>query len=602
MRVSVRIACGALCMASAGLLAQGCGSSKKVHSARGGTSAATSGGVTSGSLPGGTSAAARAPELSITAPARGSWVPGLSVAVEGQAIDRGGGLGAITVAGLPATVEADGRFQAQVPLQAGLNTIVVEARDRAGGRTERHVSVIAGATAPEDQLVSQAAGVRITDLALDGLEPMIGTAIEGQRAAISQQVLATRVPDVTLTGFNYGPATGAIDCVPGGLKVQVQVANVVLGISATVKILFFSQTYRGNITAQRLVLEAGADVGVQDGRPSVRLSQVVARAEGFAVPDFASDRRVEIQQQFQQAFAQAATANLASALQQALAAAVLSGTTRQSVLGRDLEARWALQSLAFDPDGLTATVGANVGALERPYGAEAPGSVAAGNPLPAMTGAGGQNNVALALHQDAMNRTLHAAWRAGALSNDLDQSKLDQLFGGLAETITTSTLMQAVPQLQGKFLPGLPLVLTVEGKLPPVVSVPDRGQAQLELAFGEMNFRLQLLDPKSGPVTVLQAVCAARVPAQLVEQAGEFRIQPVGEPALHVDVIGEDMPGTEKLLEQLAAQATGPAFASSLTRIQGLMLPAVSGFRLTGLTFQALDRCLVVQGRVGPGS
>lgn len=585
-----------------GLAMAGCGPSSKSRS----QATTTAAGVQSGNgLPGRgpgspTVTSVLGPELTITSPAGASWLQGSRVLVEGTVVERGGGgVGAVQVDGIPATLAADGTFRAEVPLEPGLRTIVVEAADAAGrGRTTRHVSVIAGETLPEDQLVS-AAGARLTDLALDGLEPTLAAALEGQRAALRQQVLATPVPDVRLTGFDFGRATPTLDCVPGGLRMTVQVEQVTLGIAVEVGFLFFKQTYRGDVKAARLTLDATALATVQDGQPVVQLGPVAAQVEGFSVPSFASDQRAKIQQQFQQAFANAARQHLASALQQGLNMALLSGTSQQTLLGRDLSVAWSLQSLQFDQDGLTAGLAANVAALQRTYGDQAPGSVAAGGGLPSMVGAGGTHNVALAIHQDAMNRTLHAAWRAGALSQELDQAQLDQLFAGMEGTLTTTTLMQAVPELEGKFMPGLPLKLQVEGRLPLVASVSERAQEHLELAVGEMRFQLQLVDPQTGPVTVLEAVCAARIGARLVEQSGAYRVEPVGQPELHVDVDGEQIPGTEALLEQLAARATGPAFASSLMQIQGLAIPAVQGFQLSNLSFQTVGRCLVVQGRVG---
>lgn len=588
----------AVLLVGTGLAVIGCGSSRKGGQPVGSTTAGATSGALPGTGPGGSGGTqARGPALAITSPAGASWVQGPKVLVEGTVSDRGSGVGAVTVNGVPATLQGE-RFQADLTVEPGLQTIVVEARDGSGQATSsRHVSVIVGDTLPEDQLVP-AAAARLTDLALDTLEPGLATALEGQRAAITQQVLTTRIPDVQLTGFSYGRATPALDCVPGGLRMTVQMEQVRLGIAVEAGFLFFKQTYRGDVTAQRLTIEGTAMATVQNGQPVVSLGNVTAQAAGFAVPSFASDQAAKIQQQFQQAFANAAKQNLASALQQGLQAALLSGQSQQTLLGRQLTAEWKLTALTFDQDGVTAALAANVTAQQRTRGDAAPGSFSVGGDLPSMVGAGGVHNVAIAIHQDALNRTLHAAWRAGALSQDLGQAQLDQLATGYQGTMTTTTLMSALPQLQGKLMPGLPLALTMEGELPVVASIADRAQAQLELAIGELHLKLVLQDPQAGPVTLVEAVIAGRIPARLVGQGGEVRVEPAGQPELLVDVVGEQIPGTEELLEQLAAQATGPALLASLTNVQGMVIPAVQGFQLGQVDFSTVQHSLVAQGKV----
>ena len=591
----------------AGLLAVGCGQSSKGGrplAGPGSASAPTAAGVGSGSAMGGLfgGAMVSGPQVAITSPARGSYVQGARITVEGTAMDLGKGVAAVKVAGMTASVDESGRFSADIPLEAGLNTIVVEATDEQGGRTEKHVSVIAGETASEDTLLPGAAAMRITDGALDMIEPAITAGIEAQRATIKQQVMQTRVPDLKLTGFDFGRVQSSVDCTSGGLSFKAEIADVVLGIEAEAKfLLIFTKKLKGDVRASKLTIEGTVMVGVQNGQATIQVGQVGARADGFSVPDWARDKQGQIQQGFQQAFAAAAAQNLSTSLQQAFGAGAVRGMTNQAVMGKDLKIEYALESLQFDADGATASLGANVSAVQPEYGDQAPGSVVVRGALPRLLGgASGGQNVALAVHQDAINRALHAAWRAGALKMDLNQAAMDQLLPGVPTALNTTALMMAVPQLAGVLVPDLPIELKIESMLPPVVTLPSQGQAQLELCLGELVVKMDVIHPTAGAVTLVEASFASRMPAVLVERGGKVTLQPAGQPSLHVDVIGETMPGTEGMLEAMTAQAAGPALQGSLSQIQGVALPAVKGYTLGNLTFQKVEKSLVVLGQAIP--
>lgn len=597
-------------MVGASLLgATGCSPSKggKPLAGPGSASAPTAAaGVGSGSSGGGLlgGAVAMGPAVEITSPARGSYLPGGRVTVEGLVTDQGGGVREVKVAGLPASVDESGRFRADVPLEPGLFTIVVEALDESGARTQKHVSVIAGQTAPEDQLLAQAAAVRVTDGALDMIEPAIGAGIQAQKAAIRAQVLANKVKDVKLTGFDFGQATASVDCVAGGMRFTAEIRDVVLGMEAEAKILLiFTKKLKGDVRASKLTIDGTVMVAVQNGQPVVQVGQVAARADGFSVPDWARDQAGQIQQAFQQAFANAAGQNLATTLQQTFSGAAVRGTTNQSVLGKDLQVEYALEALTFDADGATGSMGANVRAMTPTYGDAAPGSFVVQSALPQLVGgAGGGQNVALAVQQDAINRALHAAWRAGALKMDLDQAAMDQLLPGVPTAMNTTALMMAVPQLNGVLVPGLPMELKLEAQLPPVVTIPDQGQAHMQLAMGELRVKLDVIHPTAGAITLVEASFAASVPATLSGQNGRVQLQPVGQAALHVDTVGETLPGIEPMLEAMLSQVSGPTFQAALAQVKGVELPAVKGYTLSGLSFQKAERSLVVLGQATPAT
>lgn len=580
-----------------GVVAAGCGASGGGGGARGTTAAPSSAAIVSSAI---TGTVDRGPLVRIAQPARGEWINGTRVTVAGTVTDRGGGVDRIAVAGTSATLASDGSFRADVTVEPGLATVLVEAWDRGGQRTTEHVSVMAGSYAPETQLVSGATTVRISDGALNAIQPELTKGLEAQRDTIRSRILTTAVDkDVKITNANFGALRGTVNCQAGKLMLAAEVDALVVSIEAKGRFLFFfSTTRRGDVKANKVRVAAEVSIAVQSGQPIVSIGQVQGTAEGLVVPDFASDHRVEIQQKLQDGFAGAARQELTAAVQQALSTIYLGGTTRQTVIGRDLDLSWQLESLAIDDRGLTATLGANGMALQRPRGANAPGSFAAGGTLPVLTSTPGAREVGLAVHQDAVNRALHAAWRAGALDQVLDQAAMAGLSSGLPALLTTTALMDAVPELRGKLGPGLALSLTVEGGLPPVFTASDRGNAPLTLSIGDLRLRLEQVDASGGRTSVIELVCAARAPARVFERSGRVMVEPAGAPELFLDVVGEQLPGSAAVLEQLVSRVTLPAIQSALTGVDGVLLPAFRGYRAAGLRFPPTDRAITVVGTV----
>lgn len=581
-------------------MAAGCGSSSGRGGGAGTTAAPSSAAVMSSSSATGPSTIDRGPVVQITQPARGAWVSGTRVTVAGTVLDRGGGVDRLTVAGTSATIAKDGTFSAEVTVDPGLATIRVEAFDQAGQRTTDHVSIMAGSFAPETQLVPGATTVRISDGVLSALQPALNSALESQRATIRQQLLSTPVDkDVRITNANFGAMRGAVTLMNGAVQLAAEIDALVISIEAKGKFLFFfTATKRGDVRANKVRVVADVMITVQGGQPIVSVKTAQASVEGLSVPDFASDYRGQIQQKLQEGFAAAASQQLSAALQQAISTFALGGTTKQSVLGRELELSWQLESLSIDATGLSATLGANGLALQRPRGEGAPGSFAAGGALPVLTSGAGSQEVGIAVHQDAINRALHAAWRAGALDQVIDQTSTGQVSAALPSLLTTTALMAAVPDLRDKLKPDLPLSLTVQGNLPPVLTATASSEAPLAVSIGDLHLLLEQVDPAGGRILVLEAVCAAKVGARVFERGGKVMAEPAGQPELHLDVIGAQLPGTEKVLEQLVGRITLPALQSALTGVDGLLLPAFRGYRATGLRFPPTDRAVTVIGAV----
>lgn len=545
------------------------------------------------------------PNLQILSPKRGETLPAGPVVVEILAQDTGKGLASVFIAGQGVTPDADGKARLSVDLRAGLQTLVAEAVDAQGNRTERHVSVLAGTLVAEGTEVRQGAGVRVTDDALDALEPQIGTKVEDQRQTIVRQVLSASPPKNTkYTRFSFGAAAGTLDCVPQGVRFQLKVDTVALDLEYKAKILFvFSTTKRGTVRAQELVIDALATPSLDaQGNLTSTISQVQARTNGFSVPDWAKGEEGTIRRSFEQAFATQAGAAIDQALTDALTKTKTSGSATFQVSNKPIDATWRLDQLAIDNEGINLTFSGQVSAPAATATYGTPGVLALGTPNAVLGGSGGAAwNGALALHQDLINQTLHSAWRQGALSFTFNQAKIDQIDPNGSHRLDTDTLIASAPLL-AKVLPaGEPLDLDVECKLPPVVQVVSNAPEHFVLKFGAVRVDYRVIDPATGTFANLaETYYALEIGVVLKEEQGRIKFVPTGATVLRVDVVGKPLPQAEVIVDDVS-RSMAPAFVKGIVAsLPGMALPALKGFELKGLDFSTSGDSILITGQASP--
>ena len=138
-----------------------------------------------------------------------------------------------------------------------MGELVVEAFDRQGRRRSRFVNVIAGDLVPEAEDLTSVASVRITDAAIDLMEPQLVQQIEAQRTQLVAQALATPVPgDTKIKGFSFGRVGASLDLVPGGMAFRASFSDVAMDIEHKAKVLLvLSSTKRGTVRANAIVIE-----------------------------------------------------------------------------------------------------------------------------------------------------------------------------------------------------------------------------------------------------------------------------------------------------------------------------------------------------------
>ncbi|MBL4847682.1 MAG: hypothetical protein JKY65_19365, partial [Planctomycetes bacterium] len=547
------------------------------------------------------------PNLQILSPLRGAQLPVGPTTVEILVEDSTHkGIGSVFVAGQGVVPGPDGKATIQVNLTAGLHTIVAEALDSEGNRTERHVSVLVGALVQEGTEVRDGARVRITDDALDALEPQIGTKLQAQKATIVQSVLSAPAPKNTKwKGFDFGATSGEIDCQPGGLKFKVSIKNVALRLEYKAKILFFfSTTKRGTVRAQDLIIEAVATPTLAaNGTLTSTLSQVTARTIGFSVPDWAKGEEGNIRRNFEQSFATQAGATIDKMLTDALTKTKTSGTTVRQVYGKPLNTTWRFSDLAFDADGINVTFGAQTSAPApgQPNGANYgfPGVVTTGTPNAPLGGTGGAAwNGALTIHQDLINQTLHAAWRQGVMNFKVDQAKLDQVNPGGAQLLSTDSLIKGAPALARVLPAGLPLTLDVEAKLPPVIDVVSNQPQHFTMKLGAVRVDYQVIDPDNGNlVNLAETYYALEIGIVLQADGDRIKFVPTGASVVRVDVVGNPLPMAEPIVDGVTRDLAPSLIKGMIAALPGMKLPALKGFELKDLEFSTYNDSFVVTGK-----
>jgi len=298
------------------------------------------------------------PRVELTSPARGTFADSPRIEVAGVVHDAGGGVAEVHVNGADADLDpATGAFRAPGELSGGLHTLVVEAWDAGGLRRGRHVSVLGGPFAPEDELLTDAAAVRVSDAALDQLEPLLSELLAGQKARLRRRVLATPVGrDTDLEGFDFRAIRVGLDAVPGGVAFDLSVRGVALAIEHEVEILFFTRKLEGTIRVRDVRVRGRLDASVRDGRIQADLRGVTADLVGLDVPDFAEGREADIARRLRRGIRDGAARAAAEALAGVVRSDLGRSSTTQTVLGEPLDVGWTVETLAFDDRGATVRI------------------------------------------------------------------------------------------------------------------------------------------------------------------------------------------------------------------------------------------------------
>ncbi len=595
-----------------GLVAATIAASAGVLAVAGCSKLSVGGGSGSGSTAG--APAAPSAKVEITAPARASFqVPG-PIAVEGRVTDPALNepVAGVTVNGQPVTLDADGRFATTVTLVPGMNTIDARASMMSGRRGSATIGVIAGEYGPALTPISQAAQIRVNDIALDAIasivESVLRTADLKSLFVAGNPLLATDLlgfirVTIDVKDVVYSDIRSSIDSTPAGLVIRAEVLNPVLTIDAFANVIATFGIQNVELRADSAVITTTLDLDARpDGTVDVTTSAPTTTFTNFHViaPGIAPilvgliQGRVETEVRN---VAQDAIVNKIPTFLETSIAKVLRPAPFD-LLGKPYTVELFVESISFDQDGVSTS-----------YGLRCAGgtglTLLAGHAAGAYTTPGtppvlqpGPRGVTISVNDDAWNRALHAAWAGGVFDIDLDAAFFAKLNVQLPFQLEAGALGALLPELAAVAPPTAPVSVRLRPALPPLLVV--QGSPDLFLAqAGEVAVEIHC-DRGSGWEHVFTFVAQLEVGATcgLSAQGLSFsasslprlRFQVVSEPMVEIDDRRLEVFGTVLLT------ATLPQLLNTMQTIAIPYLPQLRTFSVAAYRDGPMGDFLTITG------
>lgn len=372
------------------------------------------------------------PVLTVTAPARGAILDrGSTVTVMGKATDAGSGVKSVLVNDRPATVQADGRFEATVPAGPGITLVRTVAADAAGNTESDTRAVLGGTLVPLDTPVEHAITAQISTGAFRFVGAVAAETIDALdlNAAVTS---ANPVVDVGVSCLNarvdvidVKKGASEIDLTPvmGGLELWAGVSDV--EVKLHVKYSALCSDGEGDITvrADRFHAAGTLSLGIiaLTGAVSVDVSDTTASFEQFTIDQnlLPDDVVSLLRGPVGAALAGAVAHELETQVPDLLGTLFtnLAKADPFTIDGKTVHVGVWPKALSFTPDGGEVALDSNV-YVENMGGT---GLVYLSNPRPAPAFGGpaadGQFRVAIA--DDAANQLLASLWAAGIFDQSL---------------------------------------------------------------------------------------------------------------------------------------------------------------------------------------
>ncbi len=454
------------------------------------------------------------PHIELTQPRPGAFLAAGRALVSGRTAPRtvsGTAIQSVHVNGQPATLFPDGRFEAFVSLESGINPIVAVVTDADGVTNNTSLAVMAGDYSPLDRPIRDAAVLRLNDWAL----PAIAAILEDVIWTVDlQQLTVAPILDTTLGWIHawvdvlnarYFDVRVGLDLEPDGLYVRIELFDVVVDMEATLDLGLgvIAGPEAASARADKMLLTGRLVLGLRpDHRLRLDIVDPQLRFEGFRI-DFQSGLIQLIEAVLRDAtqrelgrFVAREIAKAQPAIDQALLD-VFTPSQPYPVFGRPFTYDLRGESVDYDANGMSVRFRFNAPPVQPiPAARRAPGSLHTPGGLPPIAVAQG---IFVCADDDAINRLLHGAWAGGLLQYDLSAAALPIPGTTLSPTggLTAFDLMQFLPELQGQVSRQAPISLRVHAELPPVIKV--RGSPDpVELQLGEVILDV-LIDRGQGP-------------------------------------------------------------------------------------------------------
>ncbi len=441
------------------------------------------------------------PTIVITAPQRGTFLTQPVAKVEGKVTDPVG-VAMVTIQGNPITFSATGAFAEVIPLQPGLNTIVVEAFNKGYRGSKASLSVVHGQFRPDTQAIPDGLALRLNAQALDAIATAAASQLGG--ASLAAQIMA-RNPlyknsisalgltiasaEVNCTSATFGNPSLKLTPIQGALAVHAEVPNVALTVNAhDYGGIPFSIT--GNISALNARVDTQVVLTAQNGVLVSTVQNTTCQLDGFkwglnGFPSILTNLASSfIEKLIEDTVAKQVEQIVPKELNKALAGIATPFT--QTVLGSQMSVLVAPSYVSQDAMGMTLRTDANV--LMSPVPGyqpiTAPGSFYTGGAAPQLGGP--TPGFAASLNQDLMNRMGHAMWRSGIMELEVSNGPASVVALPAFLKLDGAFVQAWIPELRGKFSPNDPIMIVLSPKLPPIFA-PQSKPDTVEVGLGEFD-------------------------------------------------------------------------------------------------------------------
>lgn len=535
-------------------------------------------------------------EVAIDPALRGQMVaPGAPIQVAGKVLGPAAAGAALTVDGRPVALAADGSFAAKVTARRGIQSIRIEAADRAGHAAQATLAALAGSFIPEGSSHPAGAAVRVNRAALAALEAPMAAAVA--QVALGQQIARANPlfsasdwwgsVEASATAGRFDTPSVRLDPKPGALGAAVTIRNLRVDFDVDYR-SFLAARISGSVTAQMATIAADL-VATADpaGTFHVQAGNTTVSFSGFqlsltAIPFVDQLLRGEVERQVTAGIRRAVAQELPPALESALH--MLTAPQARRVFGGLVVSMvFRPEAVVHDADGIEVRLSTLFVAPRSPLVAPAPGSLGAAKPLPPL---GRTSGFSFALSDGFFDQILYTLWRGGLLSLPIDAAAMREINPAIA--LDSDLVRFYFPSLRGAVPAGLAVTVRLDPRLPPVLALPSAGGAtQADLALGDLGLSIEI-DPGGGarPIEVVRGVAQVRIPTDVAVRGDFARLEfDAALAEASVDLSSTPLgpvPRTE--LEGFVRDLLPQVLGALAAQIQGFRMPAPT---VAGITLRA---------------
>lgn len=461
-------------------------------------------------------------EMVITAPPRGARIIGDRVRVSGQL--TGGTNPQVTIAGMPASVSADGSFHVDVPVTDGIAILVSRMTDGATESEDHRAVIVNGDVEPSQDI-----------------DDAISVLISRQGFATMTQLVSAFAADIDLAGIAGGQGGGDVEVTEvrfdridlsleptdGALNLNMKVWGLYIAIRAEVDIIFgIDITVRGHMNADPNInarLNLAAD-GLGSMSLSITGAQVSMDNFGYNINNVPG----EIEQWFEDTVVEMAEDLLTDALNGVVVPNLFDPDALNQeldLLGKPIDMNMAIQTVNIDPSGMR--IGMNSTAV-------AQNVVNFGKAVRQLGGPNGEvpeAEIDIGLATDFINRLLHAVWASGALNIYIGGPNDSGL--GVDLPFTIGLLAGPLGEASEGVDRAGKLTIAMRAALPPVCYVDDSDRP-LRIVIGDML--VDLGEEAAGTLVTLAVHLEMKIG---LETNDEGVLEPQIDLEYHVDVADE---------------------------------------------------------------